>query len=83
MRPVKNLAAIIGKCLKIEGFIVTSLIKRFGLAEMQKEVSEGLLSGKIIYKEDIKEGDISLAPEVFISMLKGENFGKAVLKLND
>ncbi|KAG0320354.1 hypothetical protein BG000_003620 [Podila horticola] len=36
--------------------------------------------GEIIYKEEIPEG-IENAPEAFIGMLQGKNFGKAVAKI--
>ena len=37
-------------------------------------------SGKIKYREDIVKG-LDAAPDAFIGLLKGRNFGKLVVKL--
>ena len=43
-------------------------------------MSKWLQEGKIIWKEDIVEG-IENAPAAFIGLMKGENFGKLLVKV--
>ncbi len=45
-----------------------------------EEVTRYLKEGRVKYKEDITEG-IEHLPKVFVGMLKGENIGKAVVKV--
>ncbi|KAF8939719.1 hypothetical protein BGZ58_008908 [Dissophora ornata] len=78
---VKNLFLIVPKRLKIQGFVVSDFSdevrKRF-----MKEVGTWLEDGKIVYKEDITVG-LENAPEAFVGLLRGKNFGKAVVKIAD
>ena len=39
-----------------------------------------LMNGKIKYREEIIEG-LEKAPAAFIGLLKGDNFGKLVIKI--
>jgi len=39
-------------------------------------------AGKIKYREDIVKG-IDKAPEAFIGLLKGKNFGKLLIQVSD
>jgi NADPH-dependent curcumin reductase CurA len=41
-----------------------------------------LKSGELKYREDIVDG-LDRAPEAFIGLLQGRNFGKLVVKLGD
>ena len=43
-------------------------------------MAKWLQQGKIIWKEDIVEG-IENAPKAFIGLMKGENFGKLLVKV--
>ena len=43
-------------------------------------MSKWLQEEKIIWKEDIVEG-IENAPKAFIGLMKGENFGKLLVKV--
>jgi NADPH-dependent curcumin reductase CurA len=38
-------------------------------------------SGKLKYREDIVDGGIAKAPEAFIGLLKGDNFGKRQVRV--
>jgi NADPH-dependent curcumin reductase CurA len=68
------------KRLRIQGFIV---FDHYGMyRDFQREVGGWLQEGKIKYREDIVEG-LEKAPEAFIGMLKGENFGKLIVKIDD
>ena len=43
-------------------------------------LGRGVAEGRIRYRETVAEG-LSAAPEAFIGMLKGRNFGKQLVKL--
>ena len=45
-----------------------------------KQMGEWITSGKLKYREDVVNG-IDKAPRAFIGMLRGENFGKMLVKL--
>lgn len=78
----KNLMQIVAKRVKIQGFIVGD--DGFGpdyAQEHQENVQKWLHEGEFKVKEHVTEG-IENAAEGFVGMLKGDNFGKAVLKLN-
>ncbi|MGB0848365.1 MAG: NADP-dependent oxidoreductase [Thiolinea sp.] len=71
--------AMLVKQITMRGFIVFNdlghLYKPF-----MKDMSEWLAEGKIHYQEDIVEG-LENAPEAFIGLLEGKNFGKLVVKV--
>jgi len=48
------------------------------LREFQKQMSDWSTAGKIKYCEDIEEG-LELAPDAFIGLRQGMNFGKLVV----
>ena len=50
--------------------------------EFAQDMTEMLKSKKIHYREQIVDG-LESAPEAFIGMLEGQNFGKLVIKVND
>ena len=63
-----------------QGFIVSD---HFGEMEgFWKEVPAAVKSGKIKYREDIVKG-IENAPEAFMGLLKGKNFGKLLVQVSD
>lgn len=73
-----NLIQIVGKSLKLQGFIVSNhfdLLDRF-FAEMGPLIA----SGKIKYRETVEEG-IENAPKAFIKLFTGDNFGKMLVKI--
>jgi NADPH-dependent curcumin reductase CurA len=45
-------------------------------------MSVWLGSGKVRYREDILNG-LDAAPQGFIGMLRGDNFGKLIVKIAD
>jgi NADPH-dependent curcumin reductase CurA len=79
-RPGPNLMPAVRKRLKIQGFIVGDRWRRF--AEYRAMAAPLLRSGELKYREDIVEG-LDQAPEAFIGLLQGRNFGKLVVKLAD
>ena len=72
---------MITKRARIEGFLVSDFADRNaeGLAQM----AEWLKQGKLRYQETIEDGGIEKAPAAFISMLKGGNIGKQLVKISD
>jgi len=48
--------------------------------EFLREVGAGVGDGRIRYREDIVDG-LEKAPEAFIGMLEGKNFGKAIVRV--
>jgi NADPH-dependent curcumin reductase CurA len=75
---VKNLMAAVGMRIKLQGFIVSDHLNRW--PEALKELAEGVRSGKIKYRETVTQG-LENAPRAFIGLLKGENFGKQLVKV--
>jgi len=47
-----------------------------------RDVSEWLRDGRIVYREDVVDG-IDNAVEAFLGLLRGENFGKLVVKVSE
>jgi len=79
-RPGPNLMAAVRKRLKIQGFIVSDQWQRFG--EYRAIAAPLVRNGELKYREDIVEG-LERAPEAFIGLLQGRNFGKLLIKLGD
>ncbi|HJY49617.1 MAG TPA: NADP-dependent oxidoreductase, partial [Stellaceae bacterium] len=79
-RPGPNLTAAVRKRLKIQGFIVSDQWQRFG--EYRAMAAPLVRSGELKYREDIVEG-LDRAPEAFIGLLNGRNFGKLLIKLGN
>ncbi len=73
------------RLLLIKRVTVTGFIVSDHIAEMDgfdKEVPPAVKAGKIKYREDIVKG-IENAPEAFIGLLKGKNFGKLLVQVSD
>ncbi|XP_009981574.1 PREDICTED: prostaglandin reductase 1 [Tauraco erythrolophus] len=66
------------KELLMEGFIVTRWNNRW--EEGQKALLKWVVEGKLKYHEHVTEGFENM-PMAFIGMLKGENLGKAIVKV--
>ncbi|GAB4238540.1 MAG: NADP-dependent oxidoreductase [Methyloligellaceae bacterium] len=75
---VKNMHLVFDKTLTIQGFLLADYRDRW--AEARAELEELVAAGKMKYRETIAEG-IENAPAAFISMLKGGNVGKQLVKL--
>ena len=72
---------LITKQARIEGFLVSEFSDQH--AEALVEMADWLREGKLKYRETIQEGGIENAPAAFISMLKGGNIGKQLVKIAD
>jgi len=78
--PGPNLMAAVRKRLKIQGFIVSDHWQRFG--EYRAMAAPLVRNAQLKYREDIVDG-LDRAPEAFIGLLQGRNFGKLLVKLSD
>ena len=76
--PLNNLRSILTNKLMVQGFIISDHLELWGQAH--KELADLVVAGKLKYRESITEG-IENAPRAFLGLLKGENFGKQVVKL--
>jgi NADPH-dependent curcumin reductase CurA len=72
------LGTFVGKRVTARGFIVTDFAQRYGPA--MRQMGDWIKSGKLKYREDIVDG-IDKAPRAFIGLLRGENFGKLLVRL--
>jgi NADPH-dependent curcumin reductase CurA len=80
---VKNLMYIVGKRITFRGFIVGDAnMGPLYIKERNENVAKWLHEGTFKAKMSVTEG-IDNAPEGFVGMLQGKNFGKAVLKIAD
>jgi NADPH-dependent curcumin reductase CurA len=75
------MGTILIKRIKVQGFII---FDDYGhrYDEFAKEMSKLLSSGQIKYREQQVNG-LENAPEAFIGMLEGHNFGKLVIRVGD
>jgi NADPH-dependent curcumin reductase len=74
----KMLRSVLVNRIKMQGMIVFDWKDRYG--EALTGLSGYLAEGKLKYRESIVEG-IDNAPKGLIALLKGENFGKQLVKL--
>jgi hypothetical protein len=76
--PIEQPQLILQSRLLVEGFIVSEHMELWGQA--LTELAERVGSGSLKYRETVAQG-IESAPEAFLGLLKGKNFGKQLVKL--
>ena len=76
--PLTNPALLLINRMKLEGFIVSEHMEIW--PEALKELGTLVATGKLRPRESIAQG-IAAAPEAFLGLLKGKNFGKQLVKL--
>jgi len=76
--PLTYPALILTNRLKVQGFIVSEHMDIW--PEALKELAMLVATGKLHPRESIAEG-LEAAPEAFLGLLKGKNFGKQLVKL--
>ena len=76
--PLSYPALILMSRLRIQGFIVSEHMEVW--PEALKELGMLVATGKLKPRESVAQG-IEAAPEAFLGLLKGKNFGKQIVKL--
>jgi len=71
--------AILAKRLTFQGFIYFDYASQF--PDFSKDMKAWLAEGRIKYREDITDG-LENAPRELIRLLRGENFGKKVIRVS-
>ena len=69
---------VLSNRLEIRGFVMTDFL--YVQEEFYAATTEWHRAGKLRYREDVHEG-LDAAPQAFIGMLKGRNFGKVLVRL--
>jgi len=79
-----HLPGLMGRLLvrriKMQGFIIFDYNHRY--MEFFKDMSGWVAAGKIKFREDVVDG-LENAPQAFIGLLEGKNFGKLVIRAGD
>ncbi|KAI1000906.1 NADP-dependent oxidoreductase [Podosphaera aphanis] len=81
--PVRNIIYLVAKQITMRGFLVSNPeigVKYF--KARNENISKWLQDGSFQVKSHVTAG-IENGPEGFVGMLKGKNFGRAVLKIAD
>lgn len=76
--------AILAKRILMKGFIISDHYVENGVDNRPRwfaELKQWVDEGSIRYREDIRDG-LENAPRAFIGMLRGENFGKAMIRVS-
>lgn len=76
--PLANVRSLLVMRLKLQGFIISDHLDIWPQALV--ELGHGVATGKIRYRETIAKG-LAAAPEAFIGLLAGRNFGKQLVRL--
>ena len=76
--PLQQPQLLLQSRLTIEGFIVSEHMEVW--PEALEELGTLVAKGKLKYRESIAQG-LAAAPEAFLGLLKGRNFGKQLVKL--
>ncbi len=76
--PGPDMFSVLRKRLTLRGFIVSDFAAKQG--EFLREASEWVRSGRLKYREDIVEG-LENAPEAFLRLFRGGNFGKLLVRV--
>ena len=77
-RAPQLMVSILVKRLTFQGFIVFDFTSQYG--DFMADMSAWLQEGRIKYREDITDG-LENAPRELIGLLKGENFGKKIIRV--
>jgi NADPH-dependent curcumin reductase len=70
---------ILSKSLTLRGFLNYEFAQQH-YAEFLRDVGAAIADGRIRYREDMVDG-LEKAPEAFIGMLDGRNFGKVIVRV--
>jgi len=76
----RTIRSILINRIKIQGFIVSDKLESW--PAIRTSLHDLVASGKLKFRESVAQG-LDKAPEAFVGMLKGKNFGKQLVKLSD
>jgi NADPH-dependent curcumin reductase CurA len=76
--PGPDIATILRKRLLVRGFIVSDFAAKQG--DFLRDMAAWISEGNVKYREDIVDG-LEKAPQAFLGLLEGKNFGKLVVKV--
>jgi NADPH-dependent curcumin reductase CurA len=76
---VKTFQSVLTNRIKLQGFIVSDRMELWPKA--LADLAGWVAAGRIKYRETVTEG-LENAPKAFVGLLKGENFGKQLVKLS-
>ncbi len=76
------MATVLKKRIRMQGFIISQDYGPARFAEFIAPMTEWVNAGKVVAREDVVAG-LERAPEAFIGMLEGKNFGKLVVEVSE
>lgn len=76
----RNIGALLRTQSKAEGFLVYQFERQHEIG--RSRLAAWIKDGRLKYKEDIVDG-FENAPSAFIGLLRGDNFGKLLIKVSD
>jgi NADPH-dependent curcumin reductase CurA len=71
---------VLQRSLTIRGFIQREFVDQ--RPAFYRDMAEWIASGRVRYREDVVDG-LENAPEAFIGLLEGSNFGKLIVRVAD
>lgn len=74
----RTLRSILINRIRVQGFIVSDHLETW--PAIRESLYALVVDGRLKYRESVVEG-LARAPEAFVGLLKGENFGKQLIKL--
>ena len=75
---LRHLRQILITRARVQGFLFSDFVQHYDSA--RAELAQWYADGKLEFREDIADG-IEQAPAAFLRMMKGENFGKQLVRL--
>ena len=79
-RSAQLMREVLSKSLTLRGFIQREFVPTM-FEDFLRDMTDWVASGKVQHTEDITEG-LDRAPEAFVGMLRGQNFGKAIIQVS-
>jgi NADPH-dependent curcumin reductase CurA len=70
---------VLTRSLTVRGFIQSEFVESHG-RDFVKDMTSWVADGSVRYREDVAEG-LESAPEAFVGMLRGKNFGKQLVRV--
>ena len=76
----RKMGLLVGKQARAQGFLVGQFMNQH--EEGRQRIAGWIKEGRIKYREDVVEG-LENAPGAFIGLMRGENFGKLLVKISE